>query len=185
MLLHFHGSGACPCPARFTEVIFTMDREQMNEFLRSITQTIVAEMKTGYGGGKKANGYNGKLEEKGFIRLGNFDGDSRKWKEWMFNFKVICKGQNPKYGFIFKEAEGVGKSKEQESAEKLQSALEAYEDDNSEGIFSEEYMAKAAEVFSILCLTTTREPNDVVRGTENQDGFLAWVKLCDRYGGKG
>ena len=161
-----------------------MDAVQFDYLVKNLAATIAVEMKAGSGGGKSIPSFNKKLEEKGFIRLGNFDGDSRKWKEWMFNFKVICKGQNSKYGTIFKEAEGVGKYKEKETAEKLREALEAMQDDTSEGIFLEEYLAKAAEIFSMLCLTTTGEPNDVVRGAENQDGFLAWVKLCDRYGGK-
>ena len=37
------------------------------------------------------------------------------------------------------------------------------------------------ELFSVLTLWTKGEPNQIVRGVLDQDGFVAWKKLYDRY----
>ena len=38
-----------------------------------------------------------------------------------------------------------------------------------------------AEIFNVLCLRTTDEAKNIVRGVEDMDGYVAWKKLYDRF----
>ena len=81
---------------------------------------------------------------------------------------------------MFEAVEKMQRYREGESLDEFKNTTVGFENPK----IAENYQQKASEVFSMLCLVTTGEANGLVRGADKQDGFMAWLRLMERYGGK-
>ena len=125
-----------------------------------------------------------RLEDKMFNRLGKFGGVEKQWKEWDFNFQIILKSASSDLKVIFELMAGTTYSdtwaKEIEDKVKLR----AQENNRDIAQVFQLYKNLSAEVFGQLCLITEGEAGMMVRGAADENGFIAWKKLSERYDSK-
>ena len=108
------------------------------------------------------------MTEKGFKRVEEFKGEEAKWKNWAFKFKTATRAQELMVVQVMEEVE------------KMEEEVET--DDNFDiqrpGI---NCVARAAELYEVLCMMCTGEALNIVQGVGQGDGFAAWQKLHSMY----
>ena len=121
------------------------------------------------------------LEDRMFTRLSKFGGVEKEWKEWDFNFQIILKAASGDIKTIFSYMEGtkLGEGWEDILQDKVRPRALVTATDPE--LLMNLYRNLSAEVFAQLCLLTEGVPNVMVRGTEDQNGFMAWKRLSERY----
>ena len=121
------------------------------------------------------------LEDRMFTRLSKFGGVEKEWKEWDFNFQIILKAASGDIKTIFSYMEGtkLGEGWKDILEDKVRARALVTATDPE--LLMNLYRNLSAEVFAQLCLLTEGVPNVMVRGTEDQNGFMAWKRLSERY----
>ena len=166
-----HGSGAQ----------YNMDQQQFETvcamFLEALGKVGNQGGERGGGGGNRAL-----LDGKAFGRLETFAGEEKKWKEWLFNVKVVIRSCNVE---VWKWLVWIEGSKDQWRDE-MWDGPDGWKAQmmSPDGPGHEVYEKASAELFGQLCLLTTGEANVLVRGAFGENGFVAWKKLLDRYDAK-
>ena len=113
-----------------------------------------------------------KLMHKQFSQVDKLK-DASDWREWQYQFVVATKAASPAVG------ETLDKVQKLELDEVTATAIDSEVDIEDEDRAT---MARTkGELFSVLTLWTKGEPNQIVRGVLDQDGFVAYKKLYDRY----
>ena len=124
----------------------------------------------GSGGGSGASG-TGNVH-KYYSRIDKLK--EEEWKEWHYQFLVATHAYNVKNGALLEIVE------EKELDEITTGCLEHELNQNES-----DWMHKTkAELFGVLTLLTKGEANQLVRGVDDKNGYVAWKRLYDRYNPK-
>ena len=168
-----HGSGANDDE--------TMDAQQ---FERVCGMFLEALGKMGSQGGERGSGGGNRalLDGKAFGRLEAFGGEEKKWKEWLFNVKVVIRSCNVEVWKWLVWIEGL----KDQWRDEMWDGPDGWKAQmmSPDGPGHEVYEKASAELFGQLCLLTTGEANVLVRGAFGENGFVAWKRLLDRYDAK-
>ena len=137
--------------------------------IQALVAAAVAEaLRTaGTGGGGSSAGIH-----KHYTRVEKLNPD--EWKEWHYQFTVATHAFNVKHGALLEIVERL--EMDDVTTDNLELMLNVNETD---------WMKRTqAEIFSVLTWLTKGEANQMVRGCDDMDGYLAWKKLYDRYNPK-
>ena len=113
-----------------------------------------------------------KLMHKHFHQVDKFKEPS-DWREWQYQFIVAVKAASPAVGETMEKVQKL--ELDEITAAAIDGEVDIEDSDRTT-------MARSkGELFSVLTLWTKGEPNQIVRGVLDQDGFVAYKKLYDRY----
>jgi hypothetical protein len=118
------------------------------------------------------------LDLKSFSNIASFNGQEGEWAEWSFGFGVTLSASHTGLGKLAKE---LVKMPEEKAFPEL--ALHDFKfQDGADIHWDFEKMAK--EFYEVLAVKCQGEALKVVRGIEDQDGFVAWHRLHARFNPK-
>ena len=146
-----------------------MDPQQFAQFLAVVRESLVRKEETPR---RRRLG-----ESKEFSKAEKFSGDERVWKEWSENFKVIIKGANLRMWDTIRKVEASSGRYEEGQVGQWKVACGNEEEQAW-------FVETGAELYEQMCLHTTGEAAVLVRGAEEQNGYVAWKKLVGRYDAK-
>jgi hypothetical protein len=118
------------------------------------------------------------LDLKSFSNIASFNGQEGEWAEWSFGFGVTLSASHAGLGKLAKE---VVKMPEEMAYPEL--AMHDFKfQDGADMHWDYEKMSK--EFYEVLAVKCQGEALKVVRGIEDQDGFVAWHRLHARFNPK-
>ena len=98
-------------------------------------------------------------------------GGADEWREWHYQFVVATKARVLKTGALLEIVENQD--------------LDEVDSDNLIGVLAQDdtdHMQRTGgEIYSVLSLLTKGEANQVVRGVDDMNGYVAWKRLYDRF----
>ncbi len=167
----FHGSGALLVSiwiGIFVVLDFgKMDPMQFAQFMEMFKVSLLNQS-----GNREGGGGNKRLgASKEFVRVEKFLGDQKKFKEWSGDVKVAIKGAN--LG-IWNNIVGVEKVTGKYKA----GDVERWAVDSGH---PDLFKQAGAELYDQLCLMTGGEAKEIVKGAEQENGFVSWKRLLERY----
>ena len=113
-----------------------------------------------------------KLMHKQFSQVDKLTNAS-DWREWQYQFVVATKAASAVVGETLEKVQKL--ELDEITAAAIDGEIDIEDSDRAT-------MARSkGELFSVLTLWTKGEPNQIVRGVLDQDGFVAYKKLYDRY----
>ena len=113
-----------------------------------------------------------KLMHKHFNQVDKLSSAS-DWREWQYQFLVATKAASLQVGETMEKVQKL--MLDEVTAETIAQDVDITQTDEAT------IGRSKGELFSVLTLWTKGEPNQIVRGVLDQDGFVAWKKLYDRY----
>jgi hypothetical protein len=118
------------------------------------------------------------LDLKSFSNVASFNGQEGEWAEWSFGFGVTLSASHAGLGKLAKE---LVKMPEEKAYPEL--AMHDFKfQDGADIHWDFEKMSK--EFYEVLAVKCQGEALKVVRGIEDQDGFVAWHRLHARFNPK-
>ena len=147
-----------------------MNAEQFREFMGGIQELVKGRQSSG--------GEREFLNFKIFSGLEKFGGEEAKWKEWFFNFKIAFGGHGLRYKTVLSNIE------KDKTAVGAKETIDSWRGHATNEGFLDWFDKVGGELFNKLCLSTSGEANLLVRGSEEQNGWMAFRRLRDRYDGK-
>jgi hypothetical protein len=144
-----------------------MTEEGLTLLINTAVQAALAGVTAGRSPGGQGGGGQGRIHEKSFKRVRDFEGPN--WMEFAFQFKIALKGSSVEAWKLL------------ESVERKTTKIDLDDLEMEEEWVGVSVAKVASELFEVMAMLLKGEPLNVLRGVGDLNGLEAWRRIVAKY----